>query len=79
MMWFGHGDWGWAGWIVMSVTMLLFWGGLVTFAVWMTRRLPPSGGSGRADELLAERFARGDVDEDEYERRRELLHGGPRS
>ena len=79
MMWFDHGDWGWASWMMMSLTMLLFWGGLVAFAVWMTHRLRSTGGPGRADQLLAERFARGEVDEDEYERRRELLHSGPRT
>ncbi|MEV7960483.1 SHOCT domain-containing protein, partial [Streptomyces sp. NPDC088141] len=38
---------------------------------------PPTGeaawGSRRAEDLLAERFARGEIDEDEYERRLTVL------
>jgi putative membrane protein len=31
----------------------------------------------RAEEILAERFARGEIDEEEYRRRSSLLRGGP--
>jgi putative membrane protein len=33
----------------------------------------PGSGSRRAEDLLAERFARGEIDEDEYKRRLALL------
>nr|WP_076971309.1 SHOCT domain-containing protein [Streptomyces sparsogenes] len=33
----------------------------------------PGWGSRRAEDLLAERFARGEIDEDEYKRRLALL------
>jgi putative membrane protein len=33
-------------------------------------------GTTRAQEILAERFARGEIDEDEYQRRRDHLRGG---
>jgi len=36
----------------------------------------PGSGRTRAEEVLAERFARGEIDEDEYKRRLELLRTG---
>ena len=73
-MW-SHGGWSWVLWFAMSVSMALFWG----FAIWlilsMFRR---DAGATRlrdhpAERILAERFARGEVDEDEYRRRVEAL------
>jgi putative membrane protein len=67
------------GWLAMSLMMVIFWG-LVIFggiAAWRA--------TGRSDreqrqvdcrspeELLDERFARGEIDVDEYTRRLELL------
>ena len=80
------GDWGAGTWVAMSVMMLAFWGGLIALVVWLAR-----AGAGRnqrgvdetsppatPDEVLAERFARGEIDEDEFTRRRQVLHGtGP--
>jgi putative membrane protein len=80
------GDWGAGDWTAMTLMMLLFWGGLIALVVWLARV-----GGGRnprgvdetslpetAEEVLAERFARGEIDEDEFTRRRDLLHGtGP--
>jgi putative membrane protein len=34
------------------------------------------GGRGSAEEILAERFARGEIDQDEYTRRRQVLRTG---
>jgi len=34
---------------------------------------PPAGPSGSAQQILAERFARGEIDEAEYARRRQVL------
>lgn len=76
MMWYDHGSWGAGGWVVMGLMMLVFWGGLVAVVAWLInssrRDGPPPPRS--ADELLAERFARGEIDEDEFTHRRELLH-----
>lgn len=77
MMWYGGG---WGGWIMMTVLMLLFWGGLLTAIVLAARafgadnqaRSRPTVSS-RADELLSERFARGEIDEEEFRRRMTLL------
>jgi putative membrane protein len=86
VMWY-DGGWGWGGWLVMAVIMVLFWGlviaGLVALVHYLTathrshhQAGPPaeSGqGSRRAEDLLAERFARGEIDDDEYKRRLALL------
>jgi putative membrane protein len=85
-------DWGWGGWLVMSVMMLLFWGLIIAAIIAAiialvrylggTRQDGPSASSsvdrGRpnSEELLDERFARGEIDEDEYTRRRQLLRTG---
>src|SRR6266540_3343106 len=82
MMW-GY-DWGWGAWLLMSVMMVLFWGLVIAGIVVLVRYLTssrqggtPASDSGRssAEEILAERFARGEIDEDEYTRRRRLLRG----
>ena len=72
-MW--HGDWSWWGWLWMSLSMIAFWGILIWAAVLLFRR----GDDGHAvgsdpDSVLADRFARGEIDEEEYRRRRDVLH-----
>lgn len=83
MMW-GYG-WGWGAWLVMSVLMVLFWGLVIAGIVVLARYLAgsrqggptlPDRGRSSAEELLDERFARGEIDQDEYTRRRELLRAG---
>jgi len=76
--------WGTGVWLAMSlmmVTMVAFWAGLIAFVAWLVRgsryegpRESPGDPADRADELLAQRFARGEIDEEEFVRRRELLH-----
>lgn len=82
MHWGGDGwGWGWPGWILMAVSMLAFWGLLAGLVVMLFRWGGRSGsGEGRADEperILAERFARGDIDDEEYRRRLDVLRGTP--
>ncbi|MFF2511282.1 SHOCT domain-containing protein [Streptomyces sp. NPDC058086] len=85
----GGWGWGWGGWFFMAIFMVLFWALVIAGIVALVRYLtgsrhghqagPPSSsgepgwGSRRAEELLAERFARGEIDEDEYKRRLALL------
>ncbi len=55
--------------------MVLFFGGLIVLIVWgigQTSGGNRSGGS-RAIEILEERFARGEIDRDEFESRRRDL------
>ena len=87
MMWGHDWGWGWGAWLWMSVMMVVFWGliiaGIVVLVRYLTgsRQGGPSASSsdqGRpsAEELLDERFARGEIEQDEYTRRRELLRAG---
>lgn len=82
MMMSHHGDWLWGGSILLTVAMLVFWALLITAVVLAVRYLlssygtgsHPAGGPSRAEGLLAERFARGELDDDEYQRKLALLH-----
>ena len=72
MMW--HRSWGAGDWLVMSLMMLIFWGALVAGAVWLVRNARrPGHSTGSARQILDEKLAHGEVTEEEYLRRRELL------
>ncbi len=89
MMHYGYGNGGshWGLWVLMIVAMVVFWGALAWIIVTLIRHrgtppgstepplpsgpVPPSGALGIPDE----RFARGEIDEEEYTRRRSLLEG----
>ncbi|RKT87267.1 putative membrane protein [Saccharopolyspora antimicrobica] len=75
-MYYG-GGWGLLGMLVMTVGMVLFWVLVVVAIIALVRYLQRTGradsGSTRAEEVLAERFARGEIDEEEYRRRLETL------
>jgi len=76
-----NGSWGAGQWVVMSLMMVLFWGGLVALIVWAVRSSRgsepsqrPTGAPTRTPaDVLADRFARGEIDADEFQRSRELL------
>lgn len=75
-----HGGWGWGGWFAIGLMMLLFWGliiaGVITLLrFWRSGQLDAGGGRGDALRLLDERFARGEIDEEDYRKRRDLLSG----
>jgi putative membrane protein len=67
----------------MALMMLVFWGLLAALVVWIVRRSTggqrASGGCDRTlpspDGVLADRFARGEIDEAEFVSRRAALHG----
>ena len=82
MMWWNHSGWGVGDWLAMVTMMVLVWGLLVALAVWLfrgSRKQPGALGpqhvpsSQSADLMLAERFARGEIDEDEFTHRRAVL------
>ena len=80
MMWFGWGSGGWVSWLVMSLMMLVFWGGLIALAVWSIRGTGrPSEPRNDAESILEERFARGEIDAEELESRRKALRAGKRA
>ena len=80
MMLYGN-DPGWGGWLLMSLGMLAFWALVVVAVIALVRTLrddnPQHSGSGvDPRRLLDERFARGEIDAEEYQQRRELLNSG---
>lgn len=83
MMWWGPSvNWS-AGTLMMGVSMLLFWGLIVAVAVVLLRRFSAGPSSSeaqrrepdRAISILEERFARGEIDREEFEQRRQVLRG----
>jgi len=78
---FGGGMW--IGWIVGLLVMVLFWGLVIAAIVlgirWLIRadRRGSHEGPAAPDalEVLRQRYARGEIDEAEYERRRAVLRG----
>ena len=85
MMWYG-GDWGWASWILMTVGMVAFWALVITAVVLAVRYLagprgtdasPSGSGRTRAEGVLAERLAHGEIDEIEYRQNMSLLREHP--
>ena len=54
--------------------MLVFWGALIALGVWVVRSLLDGSRSSReAITILEERFARGEIDLEEFEKRRAAL------
>ncbi|MFF7642938.1 SHOCT domain-containing protein [Streptomyces canus] len=87
MFWFDHDVSGW-GWFAMTAGMILFWALIITAAVLLFRALGRTGEHTHAptptpampspEQLLSERFARGEIDEEEYcGRRAALRSSGP--
>ncbi|WP_231855838.1 SHOCT domain-containing protein [Thermococcus peptonophilus] len=84
----GEGTWGWHdmmgfgwfGWFGM-LFMLVFWVLIIVGIVWLVKWLLNQGSKGsnvstskeRALELLDEAYARGEIDDEEYERRKRKL------
>ena len=78
------GDFGWGHMIFGGLMMILFWGGLITAIVLAVRYLGGSrhGSSGGTTQeppgqtpldILKERYARGEIDREEFEERRRVL------
>ncbi len=82
-----YGGWGAGSWLGMGIGMLVFWG-LVVAAVVALLRWSGQGrqqhastgqtfstGNANALRMLDERYARGDVTDEDYRRRRDVLMG----
>jgi putative membrane protein len=70
MMWWGGGHWYWA-----VVMMIMFWGSIVAIAYFVLRGRANDVRRPLAREILDERFAKGELSEEEYERSRATLEG----
>lgn len=87
-MGYGWYGWGWGDWLLMVLVMTLFWGTLAFGVVALVRYgrerhepAPPSPPPEQhrppsALDVLDERFARGEIDAEEYAKRRDLLRSG---
>lgn len=59
-----------------GLMMLLFWGAIIALIVFAVRGFSArsaSDGKPDAAEILRERYAKGEIDDDEYERRKTKL------
>lgn len=82
MHWSDH-QLGAVGWLLSILAMVVFWGVLIAVTAAVTRQLmardqwAQRAPSGPLDplQLLDERLARGEIDPEDYLRRRELLTG----
>ena len=74
MMW---GGWGWPGMIFGSLVMIAVLAAAVAVAVLLVRWIaggPAAGPPGKtALDILSERFAKGEIDKEEFEDRRRVL------
>jgi putative membrane protein len=81
MMYWGNGMGGW-GMLLMTLSTLLFWGLVIAGIVALVRNTGGRGQQGTPttlgptpQQVLADRFARGEIDEEEYTRRQQVLGG----
>jgi putative membrane protein len=65
----------WWGWLLMTLGMLGFWGLLIALMVVLVRRpgSPDQRQRLSPEDVLAERFARGELDVDQYHERLQVL------
>ncbi|MFF5156002.1 SHOCT domain-containing protein [Streptomyces sp. NPDC000348] len=83
--WYADDMSGW-GWFGMTIGMVAFWALVVTAFVLVLRaagrshehaHTPHPSAAATPQQILGERFARGEIDEEEYRRRLDTLHAGP--
>jgi putative membrane protein len=83
-MWYHDSGWSGGGWLLMALMMVAFWAVVIGLVVWAVRSSgsrhqgPPSPPATShpdwgARQILDERFARGEINEDEYRQRRGVL------
>ncbi len=83
MHWNAYSMSGWGVWSYVFMTLVvLVPTALVLLAAAAVARRPGAERRGRspdrsAEQVLAERFARGEIDDEEYRRRLAVLRGGP--
>jgi putative membrane protein len=70
-----HWNGDWSSWWWMPVGMLLLWAFIAIAIVVVVRALAQSSSASDAGGLLDERYARGEIDDEEYRHRRATLRG----
>ncbi|WP_372530577.1 SHOCT domain-containing protein [Euzebya sp.] len=65
----------WAGWGWQWLWMVAFWAIMIGLVVWAVGRVAPANrhSASRARQILDERYARGEIDDDDYRRVRAAL------
>ncbi len=63
--------WGGSSWAAMTVSMIVFWAVLIALVVWAVRQFRTRGADARS--ILEERFARGEIDQEGFDRRKAAL------
>jgi putative membrane protein len=82
MMYWGNDINGW-GMLLMTFSALVFWGVVIGGIVYLIRQVgiwpQPTAGAPQPDpqRILAARYARGEIDDEEYRRRFTALRNGP--
>ncbi|HJT04716.1 MAG TPA: SHOCT domain-containing protein [Pseudonocardiaceae bacterium] len=78
MWWYGSPMVGW-GAVFMTITTVLFWVliivGVIALFRYLSRGDRPTISRSTPEQVLAERFARGEIDEQEYRQRLDTLRG----
>jgi len=77
----GMSTWGWGHMMFGGVMMIVFWGGIILLVVLLARWIGNTGistnhhGPTEATplDILKARFARGEIDENEYSQRKKVL------
>jgi putative membrane protein len=71
-MHWGDMGWGWGAALIWMIFMLIVLAGIAAVIIFAIRQ---SSGprSSSAEQILAERYARGEIDEEEYQQRRRTL------
>ncbi len=74
------GAWGWGGMIFGPIMMVVFIAVIVGAVILVIRWTglggsAVTGGANKARHILDERFARGEIDKDDYEERKRVLSG----
>ncbi|SDH59700.1 putative membrane protein [Lentzea fradiae] len=67
MMYYGT-PMGWGGYVLMTLSMIVFWSGILVLVTVLLRRH-----GGTALHVLEERLAKGEIDTEEFDRLRKVL------
>ncbi|MCD2104611.1 SHOCT domain-containing protein [Rhodococcus erythropolis] len=81
MMWWNDGagyGMGWGVWVLMGIAMIIFWGVVVVgvLALFRQSRTNRTPAERSPQEVLDGRFARGEIDAEEYRARKAILGPG---
>ena len=74
-MWYWGNSMGW--WMILNIIgMVVFWGGVIVLVIWAVKKLSQRGGGGEsrgALDILKERYARGEINKEQFEQMKKDL------